>query len=235
MLQRILRLTFVLAACSMPLWAQEKPDEAATNLLTKTVDIDFPGGTVQEYIQTIEKQNQVRPNVILSSPTAKAPLPPIRLKSVTVSDAIQALGQLELAGKSYLDVGRRVSGVLTVGLVTTGRKEESRSVRVFSVKSLLDDGCRIEDIVTAIETVWRMRSEAKPSAMLKFHEETKLLIAVGIREEIMAVDNVLVALSTGRSKETQELVNKLAFMEGKLEELMKENAQLKAKLSKTTK
>jgi hypothetical protein len=51
----------------------------------------------------------------------------------------------------------------------------------------------IEDITTAIQTGWKMLGVKSPPE-LKFHPETKLLIAVGQPEELRTIDDVLSGL-----------------------------------------
>jgi len=48
----------------------------------------------------------------------------------------------------------------------------------------------IQDITTAIQTGWKLLG-VKSSPQLKFHPETKLLIAVGPPEQLATIDTVL--------------------------------------------
>ncbi|MCP5524430.1 MAG: hypothetical protein H7A46_23110 [Verrucomicrobiales bacterium] len=70
-----------------------------------------------------------------------------------------------------------------------------RRVRFYQLASYLDT-FNVEDITTAIRTGWDLL-EAEDQPRLKFHEETKLLIAVGDPELLETVDEVLAQLRDG--------------------------------------
>jgi len=66
--------------------------------------------------------------------------------------------------------------------------------RFYQLGPHLDQGkLRIEDITTAVETAWKMLGTGK-TPELKFHKETRLLIAVGPVNQLALIDEVLAQL-----------------------------------------
>jgi len=82
--------------------------------------------------------------------------------------------------------------------------------RFYSLAPYLENGFKVDDITTAIETGWKMLAEspagsprtgsAAPTASIRFHKDTKLLIAVGDPSHLETIDAVLSALSGPRTK-----------------------------------
>jgi hypothetical protein len=68
--------------------------------------------------------------------------------------------------------------------------------RFFQLGPYLQAGVKVEDITTAIETAWKMLGE-NTTPKIKFHQDTKLLIAVGQVERLMVIDEVLEKLPGG--------------------------------------
>ena len=68
--------------------------------------------------------------------------------------------------------------------------------RFFQLGPYLQAGIKVEDITTAIETAWKMLGE-NTTPKIKFHQDTKLLIAVGQVERLMVIDEVLEKLPGG--------------------------------------
>jgi hypothetical protein len=64
----------------------------------------------------------------------------------------------------------------------------------------LDAGYKVEDITTAIKTAWDMLGIAQGPEM-KYHKDTKLLIAVGEADKLQMIDEALGQLSRGSPKE----------------------------------
>lgn len=68
--------------------------------------------------------------------------------------------------------------------------------RFYSLNPYLEQGIKVEDITTAIQTGWKMLGE-KETPTISFHQETKLLIAVGEPGKLETIDSVLNALQPG--------------------------------------
>lgn len=72
---------------------------------------------------------------------------------------------------------------------------KATACRFYQLGPYLDGGSlRVEDITTAVETAWKMLETPKPPT-LKFHKETRLLIAVGPADRLSIIDEVLAQLS----------------------------------------
>jgi hypothetical protein len=65
--------------------------------------------------------------------------------------------------------------------------------RFYALNPFLENGYKVEDITTAIQTGWKMLGE-KETPNISFHKETKLLIAVGEPAKLETIDAVLNAL-----------------------------------------
>lgn len=70
--------------------------------------------------------------------------------------------------------------------------------RVYALTSYLEQGIKVEDITTAIQTGWKMLGD-KETPNISFHKETKLLIAVGEPGKLEMIDTVLKALNMPKS------------------------------------
>lgn len=84
---------------------------------------------------------------------------------------------------------------------------EKEVTRFYSLAGYLDRGFSLDDITTAIQTAWKMEGLTSPQVQaalktqglsappeLKFHKETKLLIAYGEPSQLQTIDQVLQAL-----------------------------------------
>jgi hypothetical protein len=69
--------------------------------------------------------------------------------------------------------------------------------RFYALTPYLEQGLKVEDITTAIQTGWKMLGEKEPPS-ISFHQETKLLIAVGEPGKLETIDAVLQALQRGQ-------------------------------------
>jgi hypothetical protein len=77
--------------------------------------------------------------------------------------------------------------------------QEPKVCRFFQLAPYLDT-YKIEDITTAIETGWKMLGETERPE-IKFHKDTKLLIAVGEASKLAMIDSVLRQLNQVQSLE----------------------------------
>lgn len=80
------------------------------------------------------------------------------------------------------------------------REPEQPGYRFYQLGPYLgQDGLKIEDITTAIQTALKLLNQ-EPGPTLKFHPETKLLIVVGRDTEFRLIDDVLKELPKTPSK-----------------------------------
>ncbi|MEW6744763.1 MAG: hypothetical protein AB1486_18575 [Planctomycetota bacterium] len=206
------------------------PAQNVQNPLAQKIDVDFKGGTLGEFVEAIARQSGVTPNVIVSEEAVQVVLPPIKLRGVAVVDLLMSL--------QFVSTGPRL-GVLQkssdIVALLIDKPRNPRLSSVFDVKPVLGESVRIDDIVTAITTAWKMLSPSH-TGELKYHPETHLLIAVGAQDELGIVRNVLAELSNRADREAAS--QKAGVQEGELrrlsesvEILLKEIDLLKAEMA----
>ena len=174
------------------------------NNLLPRFDLDFPGGTPGDLVKAIEKATQKPLNAIIPEhDCANLILPGISVKNVTVQQVFEAITSASKDTRRYVtDTGGYGRGVpwsvmtLTYGFRTEGSPNENSIwyfyrdklpdsasptvCKFYLLSPYLDAGFKVEDITTAIQTAWKMLGITSPPD-LKYHKDTKLLIAVGER------------------------------------------------------
>jgi hypothetical protein len=188
-------------------------------------DLDFPGGRPRDMVEAIEKATGKTLNAIIPDDCSNVGIPGISVKNVTVAQLFEAV---TLASKntrryttgSYGGLGRGESWsvmTLTYGFRTEGTPNENSIwyfyqdkvpdspspaavCRFYQLSPYLEAGYKVEDITTAIETAWKMLGIA-PQPDMKYHKDTKLLIAVGEPDKLQIIDDALKQLSKRSPKE----------------------------------
>jgi hypothetical protein len=180
-------------------------------------DLDFPGGSPQELVETLNKPLGGKLNVIIPPEYNDIQIPGLKMRNVTVAQVFDALGQSSVRRVAYETGATGLGGGNTrkvvqeytesYGFRTTAPITEN-SVWSFHVErpaqspgKLTDKACRyyqlgpyletlkIDDITTAIQTGWKMLNAQNP--VLQYHPETKLLVAVGKPNELVVIDDVI--------------------------------------------
>jgi len=173
----------------------------------QTFNLDFPGGGPKALVAAIAEATGKPVNVIVPSESENVEIPAIKMTGVTVSGLFNALS---MASRKTVRNGTDQS---SFGYVFDTRGQSDNPVWYFSVNRPIEPAnyChfyqlsdflqdyRIEDITTAIQTGWKLLGVKSPP-QLKFHPETKLLIAVGHQEELVTIDMVLQELAKARPK-----------------------------------
>jgi len=187
-------------------------------------DLYFPGGTPGELVKAIEKATYRRDpakafsgggpppekpvNVIIPDDCANLKIPGISVKNVNVAQLFEAI---TAASRNTLHYANGASVlVASYGFRTEGRPDENSIwsfywdklvdssapavCRFYQLSSYLEAGYKVEDITTAIETAWKMLGITKPPE-IKYHKDTKLLIAVGEEDKLNMIDDALKQLS----------------------------------------
>lgn len=215
MIIRTLISVLIVAALALPAAAQEAGIRAGVGAnIDPTINVDFEGGSISDLFQQIQKNNDAPTNIIMSDEAGCLYLPAMSLRSVTMSDliaALQSLGDIE---------GRRIvahpasKNIITISVVPMGPKQPRMS-QVFNLGEITKTHS-IDDIVTSIKTAWQMMS-TNVTAELKYHAETKLLIAVGTVHELETVRDIFVELqraddTSAKKPDTQAQIAKLKDM-----------------------
>jgi hypothetical protein len=199
-------------------------------------DLDFRGGIPRALVEAIQRATGKPLNVIIPDDCEGVRIPAVSVKNVTVAQLFEAITSASKDTRRYttsnfgpsFGPGRSENWstmTLTYGFRTDGAPNEnsiwyfyrdklpdapSHAVcRFYQLSPYLDAGYKVEDITTAIETAWKMLG-ITPQPEMKYHKDTKLLIAVGEADKLQMIDEALGQLSRGsprqRSSNSQEPV-----------------------------
>jgi hypothetical protein len=161
-------------------------------------DLNFPGGTPRALVAAIEKATGRPLNAIVGDEYDDVQFPPMKFANVTKSDLFDALSK---ASRTQVRVGNSIYNAY-YGFESRGEGDGAvwyficnrppvpmDYCRFYQLADYLED-YKVEDITTAIETGWKLLGIKSPP-QLKFHPETKLLIAVGPEDQLQTIDMVL--------------------------------------------
>lgn len=186
---------------------QRKARETEASPKAEVVALDFPGGTVQEYVDALRK---VAPgcNVLIATPEVGAlPLPGVQLADVTVPSALELLEgdawQLDREDRRNCSV--RVSEIksdvadarsvfrvhLECNRIILRSERVFPQVHIWSVTELLSSGMTAESILTAIETSMEILGGERHPAQIRFHGETGLVLVSGDDAQRSAIGRVV--------------------------------------------
>jgi hypothetical protein len=191
-------------------------------------DLDFPGGTPKDLVAAIQKSLGRPLNAIVPEEFATERLPALKMKNVNVSqlfDALRAASQKSEnvtihtgPAPGYPLMPTTSQFITSYGFRTQGPPSDDaiwcffverpvlpappapqKVCRFYSLAPYLDHGATVDDITTAIETGWKMLGDNSP-ATIRFHKDTKLLIAVGEPSKLEIIDAVLKAIDVPKTK-----------------------------------
>lgn len=168
-------------------------------------DLDFSGGNPKEFVAAIEKAMHKPLNAIVPDDCNDVQIPPLKMSNVTVKELFKALQMVSRRvvtipyGNGYSQAetnygfATQGNGDNTVWYFQVQKPTELPPIkdicRFYQLEPLLEKN-KIEDITTAIQSGWEMLHVTKVP-QLKFHPETKLLIAVGSEENLKIIESVL--------------------------------------------
>ncbi len=182
----------------------------------KLVSVSFAGGTVSEYVSTLE---EVHPklSVLVESDAGSLLLPAIKLHDVSVQSALMVLTGLSPAGNDLKkidvmamnDETRNVMGepVFQIALhdhTTRGRNTNQfvrrtnelglgagRDWNVWSLRTILTDQITSEDVLATMADGLAMVSNDGREAELTFDKKTGLLMAAGTPAQVLMVNRMI--------------------------------------------
>jgi hypothetical protein len=179
-----------------PAGAQPAVESPGARLIT----LDFPGGTVAQYIDAVRKASDDA-NIVVIGDVTPIPMPPVKLKNVDAWAAVNILNsmpqhQKDLYVKMDADITSHERDQSRVYVVTAqvtrsnglGGPVEST---VLSVLDVLQDHLTADDLLTAVQIAQEVIGNPDQPADIKFHKETGLLIARGTREQIAGIHQVV--------------------------------------------
>ncbi|TVS08702.1 MAG: hypothetical protein EA423_00990 [Phycisphaerales bacterium] len=205
---------------------------AAEAQKAKTADIDFPGGTVEWYIEALRRAFEEPRNVLMDDETAGTKLGSARMRSMTLEGALSLMRDLgpQRGPTSRLSIQER-PGYLRIHLLPeppTRQATPSNEVLVLSIRGLIaspsdDDSSalRPQDILTAVELVITASNpEADPE--IRFHPETGLLIVSAPTNSLGAASRAIDLMARdARTLREQAEAARLAGPDGRLEAMLR--------------
>jgi hypothetical protein len=179
-------------------------------------DLDFPGGTPGELVTALDKATSQSLNVVILESDATVKLPSFKLKNISLPELFQVLrvvstkpeyvpmlnnqgftsSQLSLDGYEFYtmdhNAGSNSIWYFHVDKPASPSKPEVKECRFFQLSAYLKGGVKLDDITTAIRTGWDMEGDTDATRpQISFHNDTKLLIAVGSPDKLAVIDQVL--------------------------------------------
>lgn len=188
----VFRLPLVaLMVCALGARAAERTPAEPLNpaeSAPRQFSIDFPGGTVRDFLTAVSKNDGVSISIIAASDPADlgAPLPPFSLRNINTMTAEQVLARM-LNARGYdltLVSGDPYSNSVVAVLSRIEKKPvvvrmPSSRFESFQLGPYLADQS-IDDIVGAIRMAWELDPQHDPKALnLKFHPQTAILLMSG--------------------------------------------------------
>ncbi len=199
---------------------QGKPDTIVLD------SFEFPGGNAVDLANMLKETLNPPPNIIVAPKLRETEIPEFELKNITLPDLFQALNNLsedksiqwQLSGSTEpiwvlnpapgtvsapnsgfgFNPGAMVDPVTGMPLPANN----GRVCQILPLGKFLKD-YKVEDITTAVKTAWSMMGD-DAGAQLKYHTDTKLLIAVGTSPQLNILMQVLSSLESGMSAGTSE-------------------------------
>lgn len=163
-------------------------------------DVHFPGGSLSEYADALRKANP-DVSIVIAPTAANLAVPPLELKNVTTTAAVKILESFYVPAREgdfrvVVDAVRTGSGddvVMAIGASggdasLARRGDTTPRQRVWSIGEALDRDAKVEDILAAVEL---SQSLLPAQATIKYHAPSRLLIAVGTDEQLMAIHEVV--------------------------------------------
>ncbi len=210
-------------------------------------DVQFPGGTLEEYVERIR---QARPggaaNVVVMPEARSLEVPPVSLVAVTVEAAVSFLeGEYKLPDgrEAEVEVTSYTIGDSPDLVMKVAAEYESRDIctSVWNVEEALRAGQTAEEFLGAIEAVLSLFSE---KAKLSFHPPTGLLVFRGTDEQLDLVRETieeLIERAKNRHDRIEYLRDEIASLEillqgraGEMKIAQQEFALAKTRHARTT-
>lgn len=201
----------------------------------KTADIDFPGGTVAEYIETLRRAFDGEPrNVLMDEETASRELGNARMRAMTLEGALRLMSDIfpDRGVRSSIRVSERPGYLVVEHVMSPFVSEDvpSNQTRVFSIRGIISPATdedaaalRTEDILTAVELVI-MASSPRAEPEIRFHPETGMLIVAAPRTSLSVVTEAIDLMTRDtQTLREQAAAARRAGPEGRLEAVLKDD------------
>lgn len=207
------RLLSVLSciALAYPLASQERVAEivAQDEPAPLLVSIDFPGGTVAEFVVVVRhalppsKDPRADVNLLVGQNSANVTIPPMTVRLVELETLFNAANAL-LTPRYYLEVDHIDSGngtpVMVVRATSTNEPATTRVLRVLPLRALTqtvgaesnDLALPPESILTAVQAALELvADDGVIPATVRFHESSGLLLVHGTTLQVETASDVV--------------------------------------------
>jgi hypothetical protein len=223
-------------AANVAFAAQPPPaDAAADDDPERLISLDFPGGSVADYIGAVRRALP-DVNVVLHPRVEEFQVTPVQLRNVHERAAVTMLQNAAVhpRGEGRLAVRviegpavawRRVPGRIervpagnTVYILETDLKLSEttptgspRHSLVLAVADVVGEHITAADMLAAIETALELRDDDEPPVQIRFHEATSMLIARGTRSQVQQVEIVIdqLRIVAAQRRDAADLVPRL--------------------------
>lgn len=197
-------------------------------------DLDFPGGTLAQYVQVVQRA-QPCANIVLTLDDPKIAeeirIPPMTLRRVTAYVAAQAAARTTSPREQYwlhatpIEDETGFIRAVQIGVMHDPSKDQAlqlqgREPAVFSLAEPLALGRTPAALLGAIETALSVVKD-EPEAVIKLHEPTGVLVALGSKRQLSIVGAVVGQLQESSQRlasRRQGLVNQIEKLEHDLRE-----------------
>lgn len=169
-----------------------QPESAAT-----LISLDFPGGSARQYVDAIQRAAGEL-NIVIAPEADEVLMPPVSLKFVTPSAALDLLNdrvrasrerEVRLHVKHLTAYDPRERPTYQVVATVSGRSNPT-AAHVWTVAALLDNGLTSDAVLAAVEMAIEIVG-SETDLDVRFHEDTALLIASGDEAQLDAIDEVI--------------------------------------------
>ena len=154
------------------------------------VDIDFPGGSLGDYIELLR---DICPtiNIVATEKATEIPLQAVRLKNVNPENAIYIVDQLL---GNQIDVDGRGGNDPIV--VIRGREGPAAVVftKIVSIRNLIagENSVPVDQMLAVIEAALTLdESAVRPTPIIRIHKETGMLMVKAHELELQTIFNVI--------------------------------------------
>jgi hypothetical protein len=176
------------AAAPVPSEHSAPPQAQTAPANEPSFDLDFPGGSVTELLQAIEKASGHMPNVVLGEGADRVKIPPVWVRRITTAMLFASLQQARFGVWTPISNPSMATWTLTY---ENAPYRPTQMVHAFNIQPLLANR-DIKDIVAAVQVTLEMKKDDEGvTAQFKYHKETQLLIVSGTGSQISVVEQVL--------------------------------------------
>ncbi len=218
----LLALTVFFSACLTVAPAQAQQARGAG---TPFLDLDFPGGTLGEYIEAIEGASDQTINfVVTDEMVLQAPIAKMRLRRVTAHTALELIEgtKVVMGNREFMvaldGMGGSGGEASTIRVTALDRgnvpREMVSQTMIFAGQPLIDAGLDAEYLLAALEIALDLSATGEP-AVIRFHEETGLIFANGSNDQIGAIHQLM---STLRNSLETNIASPVQDLERELQE-----------------